>query len=87
MKKKMETDVVFLLDRSGSMGGIENDTIGGYNSYLDSQRKNPVKVTTVLFDDKYEMLYDRVDIKKPRPGLFSSVMFKTMQICEFTHIF
>lgn len=63
MKKKMETDVVFLLDRSGSMGGIENDTIGGYNSYLDSQRKNPVKVTTVLFDDKYEMLYDRVDIK------------------------
>ena len=62
MKKKIETDVVFLLDRSGSMGGIENDTIGGYNSYLDSQRKNPVKVTTVLFDDKYEMLYDRVDI-------------------------
>ena len=63
MKKQTQTDVVFLLDRSGSMGGIENDTIGGYNSYLESQRKNNVKVTTVLFDDRYEMLYDRVDIK------------------------
>ena len=63
MKKGKETDVVFLLDRSGSMGGIESDTIGGYNSYLDSEKKNPVKVTTVLFDDQYEMLYDRVDIQ------------------------
>ena len=63
MKKQTQTDVVFLLDRSGSMGGIENDTIGGYNSYLESQKKNNVKVTTVLFDDRYEMLYDRVDIK------------------------
>lgn len=62
MKKVNETDVVFLLDRSGSMGGVESDTIGGYNSYLESQRKNKVKVTTVLFDDNYEMLYDRVDI-------------------------
>ncbi len=57
-----EMDVVFLLDRSGSMSGIEKDTIGGYNSYIDSQRGKNVKVTTVLFDDKYEILHNREDI-------------------------
>ena len=57
-----EMDVVFLLDRSGSMGGIEKDTIGGYNSYIDSQRGKNVKVTTILFDDKYEVLHNRVDV-------------------------
>lgn len=57
-----EMDVVFLLDRSGSMSGIEKDTIGGYNSYIDSQRGKNVKVTTVLFDDKYELLHNREDI-------------------------
>ena len=65
MKNKMrnnEMDVVFLLDRSGSMGGIEKDTIGGYNSYIDSQRGKNVKVTTILFDDKYEILHNREDI-------------------------
>ena len=64
MKKRInnEMDVVFLLDRSGSMGGIEKDTIGGYNSYIDSQRGKNVKVTTVLFDDKYEVLHNREDV-------------------------
>lgn len=62
MKKEM--DIVFLLDRSGSMGGLESDTIGGYNSYLSKQNDKNAKVTTVLFDDQYEMLHDRVDIKK-----------------------
>ena len=57
-----EMDVVFLLDRSGSMSGIEKDTIGGYNSYIDSQRGKNVKVTTVLFDDKYEILHNREDV-------------------------
>lgn len=57
-----EMDVVFLLDRSGSMSGIEKDTIGGYNSYIDSQRGKNVKVTTILFDDKYEVLHNREDI-------------------------
>ena len=57
-----EMDVVFLLDRSGSMSGIEKDTIGGYNSYIDSQRGKNVKVTTVLFNDKYEVLHNRVDV-------------------------
>ena len=65
MKKKIEKemDIVFLLDRSGSMGGMEEDTIGGYNSYLNEQRKKNVKVTTVLFDDKYEILHQRENIK------------------------
>jgi len=60
---KNEMDIVFLLDRSGSMGGMEEDTIGGYNSYLKEQRKNNVLVTTVLFDDKYEILHQRKHIK------------------------
>lgn len=63
MKKKQEMDIVFLLDRSGSMRGIEQDTIGGYNSYIESQKNNNVKVTTVLFDDKYEMVTNREEIK------------------------
>lgn len=62
MKKEM--DIVFLLDRSGSMRGTEEDTIGGYNSYIENQKNNNVLVTTVLFDDKYEMLYNRKNIKE-----------------------
>lgn len=60
--KNEEMDIVFLLDRSGSMGGIETDTIGGYNSYIKEQKKNNVKVTTVLFDDRYEVLHQREKI-------------------------
>lgn len=65
-KTKKEMDVVFLLDRSGSMAGLEQDTIGGYNSYLEKQRKNKMntKVTTVLFDNKYELLHNRVPIQE-----------------------
>lgn len=58
-----DMDIVFLLDRSGSMSGVEDDTIGGYNSYLKEQKNNNVRVTTVLFDDKYEMINDRTPIK------------------------
>ena len=63
MKKKM--DIVFLLDRSGSMGGTENDTIGGFNSYISKNKNNKFEtnVTTILFDDQYEVLHDRVNIK------------------------
>lgn len=59
-------DVVFILDRSGSMGGLESDTIGGFNSMLEKQRKLEGKayITTVLFDDQYELLHDRVNISK-----------------------
>ncbi len=57
-------DVVFILDRSGSMSGSESDTIGGFNSYLEKNRKNNYLVTTVLFDDHYEKLYERVKISE-----------------------
>ena len=56
-------NVIFLLDRSGSMQGAETDTIGGYNGFLKKQKDNTL-VTTVLFDDKYETLYYRENIKK-----------------------
>ena len=65
-KKNNIVDVVFILDRSGSMGGLESDTIGGFNSMLEKQRKIEGKafITTVLFDDQYELLHDRVSIDK-----------------------
>ena len=64
MKKKTnEMDIVFLLDRSGSMSNCVKDTIGGFNSYLNEQKKNKESlVTTILFDDKYEVLYERKPI-------------------------
>ena len=62
-KNKKEMDIVFLLDRSGSMRGLESDTIGGYNSYLEMQKGKNAKVTTILFDNQYEVLHDRKDIK------------------------
>ena len=59
--KKGLTELAFLLDRSGSMSGLESDTIGGYNGLIEKQRKEPgeATVTTVLFDDRYELLHDR----------------------------
>ena len=66
MKKNKQLDIVFLLDKSGSMSGAEKDTIGGYNSFIEKEKKNNInsKVTTVLFDNNYEKLYDRVNIKE-----------------------
>ncbi len=63
------TEMVFILDRSGSMSGLETDTIGGYNSLMDKQKneQGEATVTTVLFDDCYEMLHDHADIKKVEP--------------------
>lgn len=65
MKKNL-TEVVFILDRSGSMSGLETDTIGGYNAMLDKQKKEEgeANVTTVLFDDKVEMLNQRVSLQE-----------------------
>ena len=63
------TELVFILDRSGSMAGLESDTIGGYNATLARQRNEPGEaiVTTVLFDDQYELLHDRIPIKGVEP--------------------
>ena len=59
------TELVFILDRSGSMSGLEKDTIGGFNSMLEKQRKEPGEavVSTVLFDNEIEVVHDRIEIK------------------------
>lgn len=64
MKKDL-TELVFILDRSGSMSGLESDTIGGYNAMLEKQKKEPGEavITTVLFDDRYELLHDRINLR------------------------
>lgn len=79
MKKGM-TELVFILDRSGSMSGLEDDTIGGYNSMLKEQKANTeageVVISTILFDSQVEVLHDRKPIaevasltgKDYRPG-------------------
>lgn len=58
------TEVVFVLDRSGSMSGLESDTIGGFNSMLRKQKKQEGKafITTVLFDDEYQLLHDHLEL-------------------------
>jgi uncharacterized protein YegL len=58
------TELVFILDKSGSMSGLESDTIGGYNAMLKKQQEESGEaiVTTVLFDDNYELLHDRINI-------------------------
>ena len=68
MRKEL-TELVFILDKSGSMAGLESDTIGGFNSMLEKQREEEgeCKITTVLFDNRYELLHDRIDIKAVRP--------------------
>lgn len=67
--KKGLTELVFILDKSGSMAGLEADTIGGYNSMLDRQKtvEGECHITTVLFDNHYELLHDRIDIKAISP--------------------
>lgn len=68
MQKNL-TELVFILDRSGSMQGMEADTIGGFNSMLEKQKKEPDEafVSTVLFDDRVEVLHDRVKADRVRP--------------------
>lgn len=62
------TELVFILDKSGSMHGLEADAIGGFNSLVEKQKKEDGKalVTTVLFDDKTEVVLDRVDLENIR---------------------
>lgn len=67
--KKGLTELVFILDRSGSMSGLESDTIGGYNAMLEKQKKEQgdAVITTVLFDDRYELLHDRINLRGIEP--------------------
>ena len=63
------TEIVFILDRSGSMAGLEDDTIGGFNAMVEKQKKEEGEalLSTVLFSDRSVVLYDRVDVKKVEP--------------------
>lgn len=67
--KKGLTEVVFILDRSGSMSGLEADTIGGFNSMIAKQKKEEGEaiISTVLFDDRSEVIYDRIPVEKIEP--------------------
>jgi len=67
--KKGLTEIVFILDRSGSMSGLEKDTIGGFNSTIEKQKKEEGEafVSTILFDGKSEMLHDRVPLASVAP--------------------
>lgn len=58
------TELVFIIDRSGSMAGLKSDTIGGFNSMIEKQKKQDgdCYVSTILFDDESEVLHDRVNL-------------------------
>ncbi len=68
MKKNL-TEMVFILDKSGSMQGLEKDTIGGFNSMIERQKKQDGEalVSTVLFSDNSKVIHDRVDIRRIEP--------------------
>lgn len=67
--RKGLTEIVFILDRSGSMAGLEKDTIGGFNSMLKKQRKEKGEaiISTVLFDNECSVVHDRVNIQQVEP--------------------
>ena len=67
--KKGLTELVFILDRSGSMEGLEKDTIGGFNGMLEKQKKETgeANVTTIIFDDQIEVIHDRFPIEIVQP--------------------
>lgn len=67
--KKGLTEIVFILDRSGSMAGLEKDTIGGFNSMIERQKKEDGEalVSTIIFDDVSAVIHDRVPIKEVKP--------------------
>lgn len=69
MMRKGLTELVFILDRSGSMSGLEADTIGGFNSLIVKQKKEEgtALISTVLFDDQTEVLYDRISLDRIEP--------------------
>ena len=68
MRKNL-TEIVFILDRSGSMSGLEADTIGGFNSMIEKQKnaEGEALISTVLFDNTSEVIHDRVSVQSIKP--------------------
>ena len=68
MKKNL-SEIVFLLDRSGSMSGLEKDTIGGFNAMIEKQKKEEGEalISTILFDHEMKVLHDRVKVQNVKP--------------------
>ena len=68
MRKNL-TEIVFILDRSGSMSGLEADTIGGFNSMIEKQKKEKGEalISTILFDNVSEVIHDRLPVQKVEP--------------------
>ena len=65
-KQGLRTEIVFILDASGSMSGLESDTVGGFNGMIERNREEPGEavVSTVIFNDKSRVLHDRIDIRE-----------------------
>ena len=74
------TEIEFILDRSGSMGGLTDDTIGGYNAFIESQKNEPgdAVLTTVLFDHEYTVLHNGVNLKDVKPMTYAEYMPRGM---------
>ena len=79
--KKGLTEIVFILDRSGSMGGLESDTIGGFNSMIEKQKEEEGEalISTVLFDGQTEVLHDRVRSIRSAPSPKRNIMSEARQ--------
>ena len=69
MSRKAATHIICILDRSYSMKAMESEVIGNFNNFLKEQKKleGKAKLTLVLFDDQYDMIYDEIDLQKARP--------------------
>ncbi len=67
--RKNRTELVFILDRSGSMAGLETDTVGGFNAMIEKQKriKGEVLVSTILFSDESTVIHDRVNVNRVEP--------------------
>ena len=76
MRKNL-TEIVFILDRSGSMSGLEADTIGGFNSMIEKQKKEngEALISTVLFDNVSEVIHDRLPVQKVEPMTDKTIPF------------
>jgi uncharacterized protein with von Willebrand factor type A (vWA) domain len=78
--KNDSCELVFILDKSGSMRGLKSDTIGGFNANLETHKKlgGDVRITTMLFDNKYELLHDRIDIQAIAPMIEKEYLVRSM---------